>query len=56
MLFADFMAQSMFWLIVMIAIIMHVCKKVAASNSDVASAVKGAATQKAISLVGRLLK
>lgn len=56
MLFADFMVQCMFWLIVMIAVITHVCKKVMSSNSEVASAIKGAAKQKAIRLVGRLLK
>lgn len=56
MLFADFVAQSMFWLIVMFAVVIHFSKKVAASNSEVASAFKGAATKKALGLVGRLLK
>jgi len=56
MLFADFMVQCMFWWIVMIVVITHLCKKVAGSNSEVASALKGAATKKAIGLVGRLLK
>jgi hypothetical protein len=56
MLFADFFSQFMLMVIVMVAVFMHLCKKVAGSNSEVASALKGAATQKAIGLVGRLLK
>ena len=55
-LLADVMAESMFYLIVVVAVIMHICKKVAGSNSEVASALKGAATKKAIGLVGRFLK
>jgi hypothetical protein len=55
-LLADFMTQSMFWLIVIVAVIMHICKKVAASDSEVAVAVKTAATKKVINLVGRFLK
>jgi hypothetical protein len=46
----------MLMLIVTIAMLMHLCKKVAASNSEVASAFKGAATKKALGLLGRLLK
>ena len=55
-LLADFMAESMFYLIVVVALIMHICKKVAASNSEVASALKGAATKKALGLIGWLFK
>jgi hypothetical protein len=36
--------------------LMHLCKKVAGSNNEVTSALKGAATKKAIGLIGRLLK
>jgi hypothetical protein len=46
----------MLMLIVMAAVFIHLCKKVAGSNSEVASALKGAATKKAIGLIGRFFK
>lgn len=55
-LLADFFGNFMVMLIVMIAVFMHLCKKVAASKSEVASAFKVAATKKAIGLIGRLFK
>jgi hypothetical protein len=55
-LLADFFTQSMLWLIVTLAMLMHLCKKVAGSNSEVASAFKMAATKKALDFVGKLLK
>jgi uncharacterized membrane protein len=55
-LLVDFMAESMFYLIVVVALIVYICKKVAASNSEVASALKGAATKKALGLIGKFLK
>jgi len=56
MLFADFFGNFMLMSIVTAAMLMHLCKKVAGSNSEVAAAFKGAATKKALGLVGRLLK
>jgi hypothetical protein len=55
-LLADIFGNFMLMLIVTLAMLMHLCKKVAGSNSEVASALKGAATKKAIGLIGRLLK
>jgi hypothetical protein len=55
-LFGDIFANFMLMLIVTLAMLMHLCKKVAGSNSEVASAFKTAATKKALGLIGKLLK
>jgi hypothetical protein len=55
-LLADFMAESMFYLILVVAVVTYICKKIAASNSEVASALKGAATKKALGIIGWLFK
>jgi hypothetical protein len=55
-LFGDMFGNFMLMLIVSLAMLMHLCKKVAGSNSEVASALKGAATKKALDFVGKLLK
>jgi hypothetical protein len=56
LLLADIFGNFMLMLIVTIAVFMHLCKKVAGSNSEVASAFKTAATKKAIGIIGRLFK
>jgi hypothetical protein len=55
-LLGDFFSQFMLMLIVTAAVFMHLCKKVANSKGEVASALKGAATKKAIGLIGWLFK
>jgi hypothetical protein len=56
LLMADFFGQAMLQLILVGALLIHLSKKVAGSNSEVASAFKGAAKKKALGLIGRLLK
>jgi hypothetical protein len=56
LLLGDIFANFTLMLIVTLAMLMHFCKKVAGSNSEVATALKGAATKKAIGIIGRLFK
>ena len=57
MLFAmTFFEQSMFMLIVATACLIHLGKKVAASNGPISTAAKNYATQKTLGFFGRFLK
>jgi hypothetical protein len=59
MLLGDFQTwfnQSIGIVILAIVVWIHILKKIAGSNSEVASALKGAATKKAIGIIGRLFK
>src|SRR5260221_2803379 len=59
MLFGDFQTwlnQSIGMVILAIVAWMYIIKKIAGSNSEVASALKGAATKKALGLISRIVK
>jgi hypothetical protein len=56
MLLANFSDLSMLMLIAILVSLLKVSKKVVGSNSEVVSAVKGAATKKAVGFIGRLFK
>jgi hypothetical protein len=55
-LLADIFGNFILMLVLTVAVFLHLCKKVAGSNSEVALAFKTAATKKALGLIGRLLK
>lgn len=57
MLFAmTFFEQSMLMLIVVTACLIHLGKKVAASNGPISTAAKDYATKKTLGFLGRFLK
>lgn len=56
LVFGNFFGDFLFWLIVLVLLIKYFGRKVAGSNSEVAVALKTAATKKAIGLIGKFLK